>query len=116
MGPYEIVGPLGAGGIREVWRARDTRLSRGVAVKVLPAEAASDSSRLKRFEKEARSASSLNHPNIVTIYEIGQADSVSYMAMELVEGKTLRELLAGGARASSWGQSATCLYRVEGLK
>ena len=97
LGPYEVLAPLGAGGVGEVWRARDTRLSREVAVKVLPAEAASDSSRLKRFEKEARSASSLNHPNIVTIYEIGQADSVSYIAMELVEGKTLRELLAAGS-------------------
>ena len=97
LGPYEIVSPLGAGGMGEVWRARDTRLSREVAIKVLPAEVASDPSRLKRFETEARSASSLNHPSIVTIYEIGQADSVSDIAMELVEGKTLRELVASGS-------------------
>jgi Tol biopolymer transport system component len=96
FGPYEVLSPLGAGGMGEVWRARDTRLSREVAVKVLPAELSSDPSRLKRFETEARSASSLNHPSIVTIYEIGQADSVSYIAMELVEGRTLRELVAGG--------------------
>jgi serine/threonine protein kinase/sugar lactone lactonase YvrE len=80
----------------EVWRARDSRLQRDVAIKVLPAELSSDAGRLKRFEKEARSASALNHPNIVTIYDIGQSDSVSYIAMELVEGKTLRELLFSG--------------------
>src|SRR5438105_2270597 len=97
LGVYEVIAPLGAGGMGEVWRARDTRLSREVAIKVLPADFASDPSRLKRFEKEARSASALNHPNIVTIYEIGSSDSISYIAMERVEGKTLRELLFGGA-------------------
>ena len=80
----------------EVWRARDTRLGREVAIKVLPRELAADQDRLRRFEKEARSASALNHPNIVTIYDIGSADSVSYIAMERVEGKTLRELLSAG--------------------
>ena len=82
----------------EVWRARDTRLSREVAVKVLPTEVSSDPSRLKRFEKEARAASALNHPNIVTIYDVGSEDSASWIAMEKVEGKTLRELLFGGAQ------------------
>ena len=96
LGPYEVLAPLGAGGMGEVYRARDNRLSREVAIKVLPAEVAADQERLKRFEKEARSASSLNHPSIVTIYEIGQADSVSYIAMELVDGRTLRELVASG--------------------
>jgi Tol biopolymer transport system component len=81
----------------EVWRARDSRLQREVAIKVLPGELSADAGRLKRFEKEARSASALNHPNIVTIYDIGQSESVSYIAMELVEGKTLRELLYAGA-------------------
>jgi hypothetical protein len=80
----------------EVWRARDSRLQRDVAIKVLSGELSADSGRLKRFEKEARSASALNHPNIVTIYDIGQANSVSYIAMELVDGKTLRELLFAG--------------------
>ncbi len=80
----------------EVYRARDTRLEREVAIKVLPAELASDSARLQRFEKEARSASALNHPNIVTIYDIGSEGGVSYIAMERVEGATLRELLVGG--------------------
>src|SRR6266496_2399493 len=97
LGPYEVLSPLGAGGMGEVWKARDTRLGREVAIKVLPAEVASDPSRLKRFEKEARSASALNHPNIVTVYDIGASDSVSYIAMELVAGKTLRELLFSGS-------------------
>ncbi len=96
LGPYEVQSPLGAGGMGEVWRARDTRLGREVAIKVLPADVASDPSRLKRFEKEARSASALNHPNIVTIYDIGSSDSISYIAMELVAGKTLREALFSG--------------------
>ena len=99
LGPYEVLAPLGAGGMGEVYRARDTRLEREVAIKVLPAELASDAERLKRFEKEARSASALNHPNIVTIYDIGSEGGISYIAMERVEGATLRELLAGGRSA-----------------
>jgi serine/threonine protein kinase/Tol biopolymer transport system component len=94
LGPYEIVAPLGAGGMGEVYRARDTRLDREVAIKVLPSELSSDGDRLKRFEKEARAASSLNHPNIVTIYEVERIDSTSFIVMELVEGKTLREVIA----------------------
>ena len=96
LGPYEILSPLGAGGMGEVYRARDTRLAREVAIKVLPESLASDVERLRRFEKEARSASALNHPNIVTIHDIGSESGVSYIAMELVEGATLRELLASG--------------------
>ncbi|HTO87138.1 MAG TPA: protein kinase [Thermoanaerobaculia bacterium] len=96
LGPYEILAPLGVGGMGEVYRAQDTRLGREVAVKVLPAELSSDASRLKRFEKEARSVSALNHPNIVTIYDIGTVDSIPYIAMERVEGSTLREMLFGG--------------------
>ena len=80
----------------EVYRARDTRLSREVALKVLPADVSEDRNRLKRFEREALAASALNHPNIVTIYDIGSADSISYIAMERVEGSTLRELLVSG--------------------
>jgi len=97
LGPYEILSPLGAGGMGEVYRARDTRLEREVAVKVLPSRTAADPERLRRFEKEARSASSLNHPNVVTVYDIGDADGTSYIAMELVDGRTLRDLLAEGA-------------------
>ncbi len=97
LGPYEIVAPLGAGGMGEVYRARDPRLQREIAIKVLPAAVASDPERLKRFEKEARAASALNHPNLVTIHDIGSADGVEYIAMELVDGRTLREALADGA-------------------
>src|ERR1700730_1916040 len=99
LGPYEVLAPVGAGGMGEVWRARDSRLSREVAIKVLPAAVASDPERLKRFEKEARAASALNHPSIVTIYDVGQTGGLSWIAMELVEGKTLRELLVSGALA-----------------
>jgi predicted Ser/Thr protein kinase len=95
LGPYEILSPLGAGGMGEVYRARDARLGRDVAIKVLPAELASNEERLKRFEKEARSASALSHPNIVTVHDIG-TDGVSWIAMELVDGENLRSLLASG--------------------
>src|SRR5882724_2255067 len=96
LGPFEIVASLGAGGMGEVYRARDTRLDRSVAIKILPTVFAADSDRLHRFKQEARSASALNHPNIVTIYELGQDGSTHYIAMELVEGKTVRELLVSG--------------------
>src|SRR6202521_1037240 len=96
LGPYEIQSPLGAGGMGEVFRARDTRLGRSVAIKIMAAAFSADCDRLDRFEQEARSASALNHPNIVTIYELGQDGSTHYIAMELVEGKTLRELLVSG--------------------
>ncbi|MGB6402472.1 MAG: protein kinase, partial [Candidatus Sulfotelmatobacter sp.] len=96
LGPYEIIELLGAGGMGEVYRARDARLDRMVAIKILPAAFSADSDRLHRFAQEARSASALNHPNIITIYELGQDGSTHYIAMELVEGKTLRELLVSG--------------------
>ncbi len=99
LGAYEILGPIGAGGMGEVYRARDTKLSRDVAIKVLPRELAGDTERLARFEREARLASALNHPNLVTIYEIGQVGGTSFIAMELVEGKTLRELVTAGPLA-----------------
>src|SRR3989442_2175594 len=94
LGPYEIGSALGAGGMGEVYRARDSRLGREVAVKVLPGDVATDQDRVRRFEQEARSASALDHPNIITIYDIGSADSTLYIAMQFVEGKTLRELLS----------------------
>ncbi len=96
FGPYEITARLGAGGMGEVYKARDTRLDRRVAIKILPAALSTDRDRLFRFEQEARSASALNHPNIVTIYELGQHASTHFIAMELVEGSTLRELLGPG--------------------
>jgi len=96
LGPYEIIAAVGAGGMGEVYRARDTRLGRTVAIKILPAAFSADQDRLRRFQEEARSASALNHPNIITIHDLGQEGSTHYIAMELVEGKTLRELLASG--------------------
>lgn len=95
LGPYEIVAPLGAGGMGQVYRARDTRLGRDVAVKVLPPEFAGDAERRRRFENEARAASGLNHPNVLHVYEIGSAGDIFYIAMELVEGRTLRDVMTG---------------------
>jgi protein kinase-like protein len=96
LGPYEFIGRIGAGGMGEVYRARDTRLGREVAIKLLPPEVSADADRLRRFEKEAQAASSLNHPNIVTIYEVERIDSTSFIVMELVDGKTLRDIVADG--------------------
>ena len=101
LGPYEVISALGAGGMGEVYRARDTRLGREVAVKVLPAEFSSDSQRRSRFEQEARAASALNHPNIVSVYDVGSSGDHLFVAMELVEGKTLRELLEAGRLPAS---------------
>src|SRR5262249_5951597 len=86
---YEILGPLGAGGMGEGYRAKDLRLGREIAIKVLPAEVASSSDRLARFEREARTVAGLNHPNIVTLYSIEDADDVRFLTMEMVEGQTL---------------------------
>src|SRR5262249_46744705 len=96
LGPYEILSAIGAGGMGEVYGARDAKLGREIAIKVLPGDVATDPARRSRFEQEARSASALNHPNILTIYDISEADGSLYIAMELVEGRTLRELLAAG--------------------
>lgn len=99
VGPYEISGAIGAGGMGEVYRARDTRLGREVAVKVLPRELATNPEHLARFEREARSSSALNHPNIVTIHDFATADSDCYLVMELVRGESLRQLLMRGPLA-----------------
>jgi serine/threonine protein kinase len=99
LGPYEIVAPLGAGGMGEVYRARDTRLGREVAVKVLPASVSTAPERLRGFEQEARAAAALNHPNILVTYDVGQDDGVSYIVSELLHGETLRERF-GHYRAS----------------
>ena len=95
LGSYEIVSRLGSGGMGEVYKAKDLKLGRDVAIKVLREDLASDPERLRRFEQEARAASSLNHPNIVTIHDIGEHEGTRYIAMEYVEGKTLREILTG---------------------
>jgi len=96
LGPYEILSPLGAGGMGEVYVARDTRLERRVAIKVLAAELTTDSAHVARFQREAKAASALNNPNIVTVYDVGETDSIAWVAMELVEGKSLAELIASG--------------------
>ncbi len=97
LGPYEIVAPLGAGGMGEVYRARDTRLGREVAVKILPASLSADSDRLRRFEQEARTAGALNHPNILAIYDVGTHEGSPYLVSELLEGETLRQKLMEGS-------------------
>ena len=97
LGPYEVIAPLGSGGMGEVYRARDTRLGREVAVKVLPAERLSDPHRRARFVQEARAASALNHPNIVTIHEIESSEGIDFIVMELVPGETLAQRLRHGA-------------------
>src|SRR5438270_3717336 len=95
IGPYKIVGSLGAGGMGEVYLAEDPRLGRRIALKLLPDYFTRDANRLHRFEQEARSASSLNHPNILTIYEIGKANGLQFIATEFIDGVTLRERLTG---------------------
>jgi Tol biopolymer transport system component len=95
LGPYEIVSPLGAGGMGEVYRARDTRLERTVAIKILPAALSSDPDRLQRFEHEARILSALNHPNLLAIHDVGAQDGVRYLVSEFLEGQTLREKMGG---------------------
>ena len=96
LGPYEIVSQLGAGGMGEVWRARDTRLDRAVAVKILPAALAQNQQFRMRFEREARSISQLNHPHICTIHDVGSDDGIDYLVMELLEGESLAERLSRG--------------------
>jgi serine/threonine protein kinase len=90
LGPYDILAPLGAGGMGEVYRAHDSRLDREVAIKVLPASFAADPDRLRRFELEARATGMLNHPNILAVYDIGTHDGAPYLVTELLEGDTLR--------------------------
>src|SRR5579864_464386 len=96
LGPYEILGTIGAGGMGEVYRARDPRLGREVAIKVLPSQFSADSERLRRFEQEARAAAALNHPNILAIYDLGQSNGSPYIVSELLEGESLRERLRSG--------------------
>src|SRR5271165_2278132 len=97
LGPYEIQSPLGAGGMGEVYRARDSRLEREVALKVLPESFAREADRLRRFEQEARAVAALNHPNILAVFDIGQQDGSPFLVSELLEGETLRALLDRGA-------------------
>src|ERR1017187_8187855 len=96
LGPYEIQSPLGAGGMGEVYRARDTRLDRTVAVKILPSHLSENSEAKQRFEREARTISSLNHPNICTLHDIGSESGTAYLVMEYVQGETLESRLQKG--------------------
>src|SRR5579864_8716630 len=96
LGPYEVVGPLGAGGMGEVYRARDVRLGRSVAIKVLPQQLSNDPLRQQRFEREARTISNLNHPHICVLHDIGHQDGIDYLVMEYLEGETLAERLKKG--------------------
>ena len=96
VGPYEVLGILGAGGMGEVFRARDTRLGREVALKMLPAAVAGDPDRLRRFDQEARAAGALNHPNVLAVLDVGEHEGTPYLVAELLEGETLRERLKGG--------------------
>src|SRR5437667_4547608 len=93
---YRILSKLGAGGMGEVYLAEDTKLERKVAIKLLPAEFTQDADRVRRFIQEAKAASALNHPNIITVHEIGEAEGTRYIATEFIEGETLRQRLAGG--------------------
>src|ERR1700679_1932256 len=97
LGPYEITAAIGAGGMGEVYRARDTQLGRDVAIKVCPSFLSADPDRLRRFEQEARAAAALNHPNILVVFQLGKHDGVRYLVSELLEGGTLREPLQRGA-------------------
>jgi len=96
LGPYEVIGPLGAGGMGEVYRARDTRLGRDVAIKVLPQHLSANPDMRARFEREARTVSGLNHPNICTLFDVGLEGDTTFLVMELVDGETLAQRLAKG--------------------
>src|ERR1700739_4637787 len=96
LGPYEILSPLGAGGMGEVYRARDSRLDRDVAIKVLPASLASDPNLRQRLEREAKSVSNLSHPHICALYDIGEQGGTDFLVMELLDGETLEQRLLEG--------------------
>lgn len=96
LGPYEIQSPLGAGGMGEVYRARDPRLDRIVAIKILPSHLSENAEARQRFEREARTISSLNHPNVCTLHDVGYQDGIDYLVMEYLEGETLADRLRRG--------------------
>ncbi len=115
LGPYEILSSLGAGAMGEVYLAEDKRLERKVAIKLLPAELTKDAARLRRFEQEARAASALNHPNIVTIHEIGEAEAGRYIVMEYIRGVTLRALIVNRPAAEQWLSWSKQIARALGV-
>src|SRR6202166_4344843 len=97
VGPYEVISAAGAGGMGEVYRAKDTRLDRTVAVKILPSHLSGNPEAKQRFDREARTISSLNHPNICTLHDVGHQDGTDFLVMECLEGQTLADRLAKGA-------------------
>src|SRR6266536_1113067 len=107
IGPYAITANIGAGGMGEVFRARDTRLNRDVAIKVLPKDFVSDADRLRRFEQEAKTLAALNHPNVLTIHDAGVHEGAPYLVSELLEGQTLREVLGSTATTTLPMRKAT---------
>ena len=114
LGPYEILAPLGAGGMGEVYRARDTRLDREVAIKVLPQHLADDPDSRQRFEREAKVLAALSHPNILAIFDVGSENGVSFVVMELLPGETLRSRIL--QRRPRWPQALQMAIEIaEGL-
>ena len=113
LGPYEIVAPIGAGGMGEVYRAKDTRLGRDVALKILPESFAREPDRLRRFEQEARAVAALNHPNILAILDIGQQDGSPFLVSELLEGESLRAVLDRGALPQRRRSNMECRSRTD---
>jgi len=110
LGPYEVLSPLGAGGMGEVYRARDTRLDRTVAVKILPQRLSPNPERRQRFDREARAISSLSHPHICALYDVGQQDGIDYLVMEYIEGDSLAHRLSKGPLPLN--QALSCAIQV----
>ena len=106
LGPYEIAEPIGAGGMGEVYRARDPRLSRDVAIKLVTTQGVPSPDRLRRFETEARAAAQLAHPNVVTVHDVGTHEGHPYLVLELLEGETLREMLRAGVPLAAPGRES----------
>ena len=112
LGPYEIIAPLGAGGMGEVYRANDMRLGRDVALKILPESFARDADRLRRFEQEARAVAALNHPNILAMFDIGEQNGAPFIVSELLEGESLRAALDRGVCRSARRSNTGCRLRM----
>jgi serine/threonine protein kinase len=113
LGPYEILAPLGAGGMGEVYRARDAKLDREVAIKVLPSQLTANPDALARFEREAKAVAALSHPNILAIFDYGNQDGVAYAVMELLSGQTLRDRLDSGPIPQKIGKAPEQLAKIE---
>jgi len=112
LGRYEIRSRIGAGGMGDVYRARDEMLNRDVAIKVFPATLSQNADRLRRFEQEAQAAGALNHPNILAVYDVGTHDGAPYVVSELLEGKSLRERLGATLGAHDFEHAAGATYRL----